>query len=97
MAHIWVCEGKRPSRDWFGAIFDYPFNRLGVYKIIGQVSSANLDARKLDEHFGFRLECEIEGFYKGGHNLMVYTMTRGQCRVLTSHTWAKVTDRVSRC
>lgn len=96
MAHIWVDSEATPSRDWFAAIFDYPFNRLGVYKIVGQVNSANSDAIKLDTHFGFELECRVRGFYEGGGDLMVYTMTRDQCRILTSPLWSKVIDRVSR-
>lgn len=95
MAHIWVDEASSPSREWFAAIFDYPFNRLGVKKIVGQVNSANLSAIALDKHFGFELECKIRGFYPEG-DLLVFTMTPEQCRVLTSSLWAKVIDRVSR-
>lgn len=96
MAHIWVDSEHNPSREWFAAIFDYPFNRLGVHKIVGQVNSANSDAIKLDTHFGFELECKVKGFYEGGGDLLVYTMTRDQCRILNSPAWAKVIERVSR-
>lgn len=96
MAHIWVEELFTPSRDWIGAIFDYPFNRLGVHKIIGQVNGSNQEAIKLDEHFGFELECEIKEFYDTGSSLLVYSMKREQCRVLNSPRWAKVIERVSR-
>lgn len=91
-AHIWV--GGMPSREWIAAIFDYPFNRCNVVKIIGQVCSENVQAVKLDEHFGFQLEAKIEEYYPGGFDLLVYTMTREQCRVLTSAAWRKVADRV---
>lgn len=96
MAHIWVEDGERPSREWYAAIFDYPFNRLGVYKIVGQVNSANSGARKLDEHLGFVLECKVEGFYEGGDDLLVYTMKREQCRILNSSLWASVYNKVAR-
>lgn len=96
MAHIWVSPDHNPSKDWFCAIFDYPFNRLGVRKIVGQVNSGNLAARKLDEHFGFRLECQVSDFYEDGGSLMVYTMTKEQCRVLNSPLWARAMDRVKR-
>src|SRR3546814_20179558 len=36
-AHIWVDAEKTPSREWYVAIFDYPFNQLMATKIIGQV------------------------------------------------------------
>jgi len=95
-AHIWCDAERRPSREWMAAIFDYPFNRLGVYKIIGQVNSFNYDAIKLDEHFGFVLEARIQGYYEEGSDLLVYTMTRDQCRVLNSRRWAKMADKVAR-
>lgn len=95
-AHIWVSKGRKPSRDWFGAIFDYPFNRCGVKKIIGQVNSHNTEAITLDEHFGFVLEAEIKDYYDSGASLLVYTLTREQCRVLNSPSWGRVLSRITR-
>lgn len=95
-AHIWVDAERKPSRDWFGAIFDYPFNRCGVKKIVGQVRSSNEEAIRLDEHFGFVREAEIKDYYEGGVSLLVYTMTREQCRVLNSPAWRRVNERISR-
>jgi RimJ/RimL family protein N-acetyltransferase len=94
-AHIWIKSGGVPSRAWYGAIFDYPFNRLGVYKIIGQVKSVNLEAIRLDEHFGFVLEATVRGYYEDG-DLLVYTMTKDQCRVLNSKRWFSVAEVVRR-
>lgn len=96
MAHIWIEDGFMPSKEWFCAIFDYPFNKMGAGKIIGQVNSFNAQARKLDEHFGFTLECQIDNFYINGGSLMIYTMTKEQCLVLNSPKWASVMERVSR-
>lgn len=96
MAHIWVDAERRPSRNWMSAIFDYPFNRLRVGKIVGQVNANNVEARKLDEHFGFVLEAEVAEFYDDGASLLVYTMKRDQCRVLTSPRWARVNAIISR-
>lgn len=93
-AHIWVDAERKPCREWWAAIFDYPFNRVKVHKIIGQVNSGNDEARKLDEHFGFVLEATIANYYDDGNDLMVYTMTRDQCRVLNSKAWAKVVSTV---
>lgn len=92
-AHIWIKEGKRPSRAWYGAIFDYPFNRLGVKKIIGQVKSTNSKAVVLDSHFGFIMEAFVADFYEDG-DLLIYTMTKGQCRVLNSPRWSSVAELV---
>lgn len=93
-AHIWVDAEKVPSREWYAAIFDYPFNQLMVTKIIGQVSSANIEAQRLDTHFGFELEAQISNYYEDGSSLMVYTMDRSQCKVLNSPKWAGVVKKV---
>lgn len=93
-AHIWVDAEATPSREWFAAIFDYPFNKLQVHKIIGQVAGTNEQAQRLDEHFGFVLEAEVVDYFDGGDSLLVYTMTRDQCRVLNSPRWATTVKRV---
>lgn len=94
-AHIWIDAESSPSREWFCCIFDYPFNRLQVKKIIGQVRSTNDEAMKLDEHFGFSLEAVIEDYFEDG-DLKVYTMRREQCRVLNSRLWNKIRNIVER-
>lgn len=94
-AHVWIRPGTTPSRAWYGAIFDYPFNRLGVHKIIGQVNSSNDAAVRLDSHFGFIKEAVVKDYYPTG-DLVLYTMTKDQCRILNSPMWAKVVDLVRR-
>ena len=61
--------------------FDYPFNQLCVQKLIGPVASTNQKARRLDEHLGFVLEATLKDAAPGG-DLLIYTMTREQCRWL---------------
>lgn len=75
-------EGKRwITRMFLFACFDYPFNVVGVHKIIGLVDESNSDARRLDEHLGFVHEATITQASPGG-DLLVYSMTREQCRFL---------------
>lgn len=92
-AHIWIAHGAVPSRQWYAAIFDYPFNRLQVSKIIGQVVEGNPEAVRLDSHFGFVEEGRIKDHSPDG-DLILYTMTKAQCRVLNSPRWKKVADIV---
>jgi RimJ/RimL family protein N-acetyltransferase len=94
-AHIWVEDLCRPSKEWLAAIFDYPFNRLGVKKLVGQVNSSNGEAIKLDEHFGFVLEATVKDFFETG-DMLIYTMTREQCHILNSPRWAPVVDTIRR-
>lgn len=90
-AHIAIVEGRAPSRAWYGAIFDYPFNRLGVHKLLGQVAATNSRARALDEHLGFVLEGTIKDYFPDG-DLLLYTMTKEQCHVLTSPRWGRTNE-----
>lgn len=90
-AHISIIE--RPSREWYVVIFDYCFNRLGVKKIVGQVTSSNEKAQRLDEHFGFTEEARIRDYSDDG-DLIMYTMTKDQCRVLNNPSWDKVAKLV---
>ena len=87
-AHLWIAEGKVPSREWYAAIFDYPFNRLRVKKLGGQVPSTNLPSLRLNRHFGFVEEAVIKDWIQGG-DLVIFTMTKEQCRVLNSPAWKR--------
>jgi len=88
-AHIWVKDGAVASKEWWAAIFDYCFNQLGIHKLIGQVYSTNEKARRLDEKMGFVLEATIKDYCLEG-DLLMYTMTKEQCRILNSPVWARV-------
>jgi RimJ/RimL family protein N-acetyltransferase len=92
-AHIWISEDKKPCRDWFAAIFDYPFNRLGVKQIVGQVTGENATAQKLDGHFGFTEVARIKDYSPAG-DLIFYSMKREDCRVLNSELWSGVVSKV---
>ena len=70
------------TRAYLNACFDYPFNQLGVRKILGVVRSTNAAARRFDEHLGFELEATIAGATPGG-DLLIYSMTRDRCRFLS--------------
>lgn len=87
--HIYVNPVHKPAREWWCAIFHYPFEVLKVKKIVGQVPSDNSQAVLLDTHFGFELEATIKDYFEGA-DLLVYTMTRAQCRVLNSRVWEPV-------
>jgi len=87
--HIWIKDGCITEKEWYAAIFDYPFNQLQVNKLIGQVSSKNEKACKLDEHFGFEVEAVIKDHSPDG-DLLLYTLPRDKCRILNSPKWQRV-------
>ena len=80
--HVAAVPGARwVTKEYLRVCFDYPFNQLKVCKIIGLVDSTNTPARRFDEHLGFVQECVITEAGRFG-DLLVYTMTRQQCRLI---------------
>jgi len=69
------------SREFYWAIFNYPFNVLKVKRLTGLVSTANLKAQKLDEHLGFERETIIKDYFPDGDGI-VYIMRPENCRFL---------------
>ena len=69
------------SREFYWAIFNYPFNVLKVKRLTGLVSTANLKAQKLDEHLGFERETIIKDYFPDGDGI-VYIMRPETCRFL---------------
>lgn len=77
-----AADGERwLKREYLRVCFDYPFNQMGVRKILGLVDSSNEKARRFDEHIGFRLEATISDAGRTG-DLLVYSMTKDGCRWL---------------
>ena len=72
---------KKVSREFYWAIFNYPFNVLKVKRLTGLVSTANLKAQKLDEHLGFERETVIKDYFPDGDGI-VYIMRPENCRFL---------------
>jgi RimJ/RimL family protein N-acetyltransferase len=62
-------------------VFDYPFNQAKVKRITGLVGEGNIEARKFDEHIGFKLEARLAGAHPTG-DLLIYVMRREDCRFL---------------
>lgn len=74
------------TRELTWLCFDYPFNQLGVTKVVGTVRSDNKLTCALDERLGFTLEHEIEHGIPGG-TMRIYSMLRDDCR------WLKLRPR----
>lgn len=82
LIHV-VGEGRRWLTKAFAeAVFHYTFNVLGCKKLIGIVREVNQDARRFDEHLGFKRECLIEDADPEG-GLIIYSLKREDCKFLT--------------
>ena len=72
---------KWMTREYLAYCFFYPFEQLGVQKILGLVDSTNENALAFDKALGFEVECEIKDAGKTG-SLVILTMSRDRCRWL---------------
>jgi RimJ/RimL family protein N-acetyltransferase len=74
-----LVESYTPKGLLFGA-FDYPFNYLGVEKIIAIVNSLNTRAMNYDKKLGFTEVVRLEGMHDDGGDLCVLEMNKADCR-----------------
>lgn len=71
----WLNMGFR----WY--CFHYPFNELGVKKIISPTSSTNKKALRFAKHLGFKKEATIKDAHPDG-DIILLTMTPEECKYL---------------
>jgi RimJ/RimL family protein N-acetyltransferase len=81
IGHLAGLGRKWMNREFLWYCFYYPFEQLGVDKILGIVESSNIAAQKLDEHLGFTLEATLKDAAPNG-DLLIYSMTKDQCKWL---------------
>lgn len=96
--HI-AAVGKRwMVREYLWYSFHYPFNELKVKRITGLVGAKNMEARRFDEHLGFKLETVLKDAHPDG-DLLVYRMFKEDCRFIGQRYWPRITSgqTVSSC
>ena len=76
-----VSEVNWMSKDLLWATFDYPFNKLNLRVIIGQICANNTDALRLNRHLGFKVVAEIPDAHMEG-DLVIMAMRKEDCRFL---------------
>ena len=69
-------------RKLLEAVFDYTFNTAGRELLVGVVNSKNEAAMRYDKHLGFVESHRFPGVHDDGGDLVIFTMTRDQCRYL---------------
>jgi RimJ/RimL family protein N-acetyltransferase len=77
------------NSDMLWITFDYPFNQLGVTKLIGHVPSSNPKALDFNRKLGFKEEARVADVYPDG-DLVILSMHRDNCR------WLKLRPRSSK-
>ena len=78
-----VAEGRNwLNRDFLWFFFFYPFEQLGVRKILAPVDSTNTVCRKFITHIGFTLEATLKDACPKG-DMLIYSMEKSACKWLT--------------
>lgn len=86
-SNIWMHVASIPGRRWMTreylfAAFAYPFIQLECNRITGWVEASNTDARRFDEHLGFKQEAVLKHAARDGGDVIVYVMFREDCRFI---------------
>jgi RimJ/RimL family protein N-acetyltransferase len=92
--------GAVPGRAWLVpeflfAAFDYPFNERKLRRVTGLVPKKNAQARKFDEHLGFKLEGSMRHALPHD-DLLVYGMLARECRWIKDEFIARLVKRAQR-
>ena len=78
------------TRDFLFRVFAYPFIQLGCNRVTGLVRVDNIEARRFDEHLGFKQEGVIRRGASDGTDMILYGMLREECR------WLELKDEIKR-
>ncbi len=82
MVHL-AGEGKSwLNREYLWFCFYYPFEQLGVEKVIATMCSSNEDCIKWSEHIGFKLEATLKDASPKG-DILIYVIDRSDCKWLS--------------
>lgn len=76
-------EGNWATRDYLHAIFDYPFNVMGVRRITAPIHSANKRCISMVQKMGFELEATLHQENPDG-DLLIFKLLKEKARYLRS-------------
>lgn len=84
-SNIWMHVAAKPGRRWLTreylhACFYYPFIQLGVKRISGWVEADNADARRFNEHLGFKQEAVLSNAARDGGDVIIYRLFKDECK-----------------
>jgi RimJ/RimL family protein N-acetyltransferase len=89
--HVAAEPGSRwMTRDFLFRAFAYPFIQLGCNRVTGLVRADNMEARRFDEHLGFKQEGIIRKGADDGTDMILYGMLKEECR------WLELKDEIRR-
>jgi RimJ/RimL family protein N-acetyltransferase len=85
--NLWMHVAARPGKRWLHrdyllAVFAYAFLICGVERVSGYVDASNLEARRFNEHLGFREEARLTGAAADGGDVVLYVLWKRDCRFI---------------
>lgn len=83
--NIWVHLAGRPGGHWLtrrfiAACMRYAFVVCGCQRLSAYVMDSNAPCKRFIGHFGFRLEARLRGAASDGGDLLIYVLTKQECR-----------------
>lgn len=79
--HSRIDKPKLVSREFYWAVFNYPFNQLKVTRLTGIVKTSNEKAISLNEKLGFKREALLRKYFPND-DAIIYVMWPEDCRFL---------------
>ena len=82
---IHVCAavaGRWLTRPFLAAVFQYPFEQLGVRRVTSRIGADNTKARGFLEALGFQHEGTIRKGWEPDVDLLIYGLLKEECRFL---------------
>jgi RimJ/RimL family protein N-acetyltransferase len=70
------------SKEFLWAMFDYPFEKLGLKVILAVIAGNNVKSLRLSRKLGFKELAKIPDAIDDG-GLVIFTMRPADCRWLT--------------
>lgn len=88
--NIFMHVAARPGRKWMTRhllreAFKFPFETCRAQRITGWVNADNQDARRLNEHLGFKVEATLQWAGPQGQDVLLYRMFNWECRYARAH------------
>jgi len=83
--HVVNLKGNATPRQLLFAAFDYPFNYMGIDKVLGVVNSKNEHAMKYDQKLGFKEVQRFEGLHDDGGDIVLFAMDKADCKWIREH------------
>lgn len=68
------------TRKFLHAVFDYPFNQMGLPAVRAYVEASNQRSVKFCRHVGFNPEAMLYGAASDGGDVHLFVMRREWCR-----------------